>query len=114
MSRKHIINSFPVIESGNMTSSVISETTNVEQMDHIRYNPSWSGNPTGGFFVEVSDNGTTFEILDFGTPIEAEGFSGAHTITITMVNFKFIRLIYLPLSGTGTLNANIKAHGRGA
>jgi len=111
LSRKHILNSFQVIEDGDMSGDLTTKVTNVEQEDLIRYTVEWAGTGLiGTFSVEISDNDVNFQPLEFDTSPTIDGDTGAHTLNINIVNFKFSRLVYTFTAGTGTLQAFVKAH----
>lgn len=115
MAQKNYL-SHQVITAGVMTgtSSITSQITEIRGFDNIAYEIDFSGTPTGTFQVEVSNSydpitnpNATFVILVLSPAPVAAGSSGVIGIDINQSGFKYIKLVYTNISGSGTLNAFI-------
>lgn len=116
MSRKHIINAFPLATNEDMSATWTSQSSVVEQFDFLSYTMTWGGGAgvNGEFFVEVSNDNSTWIELDFGSQILAVTDSDVFIILIKDVHFKHSRIKYVPAAGTGTCDVELKAGTKGA
>jgi hypothetical protein len=116
MGRKHIIKQFQVFEAQAVTgtNSYDSTVTDVEQVDRVTYSIFWTSSPVGTIQVQVSDDQSNWQVLQFGSTINIDGTETDHRIEINQVNFKFCKLVYTNTSGSGVLNAFIHGATEGA
>lgn len=119
MSRKHISKKFNVIESGDISAQVLGQVTECEQFDLLEYRVDWNGATVSGeLFVDVAteeyQKDANWYPLDFGTQLAVNVDTGDHQLLIKDITFKWIRLRYEASTGTGTLNASVKASTKGA
>lgn len=108
----------PVITNASMTGTVTSLPTNLQQMPEVSYDVSWTGSPTGTFSVQVSNTyvqnvdgsvavaGNWNSIVLSITPT-ASGSAGTAFINVAEMAGLWVRLVYTPTGGTGTLNATV-------
>ena len=114
MSRKHVTPRFQAITDGDMSSDITSIVTDVEQCDHCRYTARYTGTGlSGSFKIWSSDDKILWFELDIET-LNAVATGEDIDITILQIDFKYIKLVYTAVAGTGTLNAYIKAASVGA
>lgn len=113
-SGKNSLNPWHAIKSGDMTTTLISPPTNIQNVDNVSIELDFTGTPTGTFFVEVSNtydprtNPTpTWIILALSPSPVASGAAGVIGIDYNQSGFQWIRVRYVPTSGTGTLDAYI-------
>jgi hypothetical protein len=91
-------------------SSVTSSVTNVTYGDNIGIAVNWTGtSPVGALDIQVSNDGSTWVSLDFGSSIAISGNSGNALININQLPYAQIRAVYTKTSGTGTLYASLTA-----
>jgi hypothetical protein len=122
MSSRPLIKPFPVIVNADMSTTITSEATIVDNISAISYDISWSGSsPTGTVSVEVSDtykensNGTAILVagnwytLPLSTTTNVSGNTGTGGIDVQITGFYAIRLQYVPSGGTGTMQATLAA-----
>lgn len=122
MSSRPLIKPFQVITNGDMSGSITSEVTIVDNLSAISYDISWSGaTPTGTIQVQVSDtykenaNGTgvlvagNWNSLPLSSTPSISGNTGNGAIDIQILGFYAIRLIYTASGGTGTMQATLAA-----
>lgn len=116
MGRKHIINPYLVTEQGDMSADITSKSTSVEQFDFISYRLVWGGGAgvDGSFSVEVSDDDATWVALDFGQTLPVSTNTGDDYILIKDVHFKYARVKYSRVAGTGNIDITLKAGTKGA
>jgi hypothetical protein len=105
-----------VITNGSMTgtSTITSQVTEIRGFDNVSYEADFSGTPTGTFSVQVSNsydpitnpNAVFIPLVLSPTPV-ASGSSGVVGIDINQSGFKYIKIVYTNISGTGTLQAYI-------
>ena len=96
------------------TAVVTSEITEIRGFDNVSYEADFSGTPTGTFSVQVSNSydpitnpNAVFVILPLSPTPVASGSSGVLGIDINQSGFKWIKLVYTNISGTGTLNGYV-------
>lgn len=115
MARKQVLEPFKVIDAGDMSADITqSRPTKVRQLDYVKLDIKWSGGPVNGEIkVEVADQFeksgtvTTYQELDFLTPISLTGSSGSHQVIILVVAFDLLRVRYVRTSGSGDLDVTI-------
>ncbi len=112
------IDQYQVIDAADMTSSVVSTVSIIQNITGVSYDISWTGTPTGTFSVEVSNtyeqNGEgevyvagDWNALPLSITPTASGSASNGTIDILGSTAYAIRLRYTPTSGSGTLNATL-------
>lgn len=106
--RKHVVQSYRMLDDVDATSSTNSNITNVENLDIASIYLSWTGGPVSGTLEVQARNGKNedWRPLDFGAPITLSGASGTHDILIRELPFTDIRLVYTDGGSTsGTVEA---------
>lgn len=124
MSSRPVLKPFRVVTNGDMSGTVTSLATNMEQLSCVSYDLAWTGTPNGAFTVEVSNtyvpsaapgnlpvnagNWTVIPQSSFqGTYPTPAGSSSNGALDIDITGFTWIRVVYTPASGTGVLNVYI-------
>lgn len=116
MSRKQLVNGFKMFDAADISASVNSSTTNVQNLDGASVFVEWSGtSPVGVLAVKGRNgaNGSWYEI-DMGSTIDITGNTGSHQLVFLELPFTDLRLDYTRSSGTGSLTATIVAKTAGA
>jgi hypothetical protein len=120
MSSRPQFNPFQSITNASMTGTVISIPTGINKLSEIGYDISWTGSPVGTFSCQVSNTytqnaegvtqnpGNWTSLILSSVPM-ATGTPGNGFIDIDATGAAWIRLVYTPTSGTGTLNATVAA-----
>lgn len=112
-------NSFRLITNGVMTGTATITSTptaansgtsqpgqNVQNLDNLGLEISWTGTPTGTITVLGSNSGTTFYALTFNPAItQPAGSAGGYLINLNQFPWPWLQVKYTNASGTGTLNA---------
>ena len=122
MSRKNIVKSFKMIDSGDLSGDITSSTTSVINLDQASIHIAWTGSsPSGTITVEATNNDIdkntptpVWRELDFGSAITVSGNSGSHDIVFSEMPFDAIRVKYTASSSTGSVDATITAKTIGA
>ena len=100
--------------SGNVTSAV----TNIQYVDNVGIELSWTGTPTGTFTVEVSVsyeqdsqgnviNAGSWNALTLNPTPTASGSAGSFYISLNQIEAPWVRVRYIRTSGTGVLTSYI-------
>ena len=107
MSVKRVINQVEAIVDGSMGGSITqTDPTNIQYMDRVGVQLSWTGTPTGDFTVEVSNDKVVWNELTLSVAITAAG-SADDAFIDAETAARFFRVVYTRTSGTGTLQAHI-------
>lgn len=130
--RKNNLLSFPTIKAGDMsTSSLTSSVTNIQYLDNIGLQFTWTGSPVGTFQVQISADyaqDINENVTNQGNwvPITLSYFNGTDFVTSTtiptsvgspvyidldLLSAPWIRSVYTRVSGSGTLTEVITAKG---
>lgn len=121
MSSRPLFKPFPVIQDGDMSGSITSKITIIQQLSLISYSISWSGaSPVGSVVVEVSNDYTQeadgsvrnpgiWNALPLDSATSVSGNSGNGFIDIDLNSGYALRLRYVSTSGTGTMQAIVSA-----
>jgi|ERR1700677_351282 len=119
MAAKNRLQPYNVIPpiAGNMLSTLQSNPTNISGMDDVGYSGSFTGAPVGTFSVQASVdyqpgqnptdypmNAGTWTTLPLNGTVTASGSPDNFFIDVTLISAPWIRLVYNPTSGTGTLS----------
>lgn len=119
MSAKTILKPYNVVPpvAGNMATTLTSAPTNTQLIDDAGYAFSWTGTPTGTFNIQCSADYTpgtfpsdyptnpgTWTTITLTTPITASGGPDNAYVDLTLISAPWIRLQYVPTSGTGSLS----------
>ena len=105
--------------SGDMSAaSITSLVTNIQYIDNICLELTFTGSPTGTFSVEGSvdyrqdfngnvQNAGHWVPITLPTAPVASGAPGSILIDMNQLSFPYIRVVYTKTSGTGSLTATI-------
>ena len=119
MASRPILSPYSVVINGDMSTTIISEVTIIQNCSLISYDISWSGSScTGTIAVQVSNtyeqnaqggnyitgNWNTLPLSSVPTISQNTG-NGA--IDIDATGFYAIRLVYTPSAGTGSMNVTV-------
>jgi hypothetical protein len=118
MSSRPFLGPFPVVTNHSMTSTFTSLPTNMQQVSELSYDIVWTGAPTGTFNVQVSNTYTqdpngnvinpgSWNNVVLSQTVSASGSPGSAFINVAEMAGLWIRLQYVPTSGTGTCNATV-------
>lgn len=107
----------PLFTDYSMDQDGYSAPFNLEMVSGYSIQATWTGAPTGIFFIEVSNDvtnltPTNWSIMDISL-INTNGVAGNHLWKQYMAPFKWIRFGYAFGSGSGTLNARLNCKGLG-
>lgn len=118
MSRKNVLPKFKNITAGDMSGNITSAVTNIQYVDNVGIELSFTGTPTGSFAVEVSvsyEQDSQGNVINAGswnsltlnpTPV-ASGAPGSYYISLNQIEAPWIRVKYTRTSGSGTLTSYI-------
>jgi len=120
MSAKTIINSTQIIFNGDMTNPITTVPTSLKIIDDSGFQMIWTGAPVGTFSAQVSldykpgqfpdetpQNAGHWVTLPLSTPITASGVPDTAYIDLTLMSSPWVRLVYTPTSGTGSLQVYV-------
>lgn len=106
MSRKttHTYTAFDAVDA---TQAQTSAETSVLGVDKASYHIKFSTNNTGTFNIEGrnSDSDTWFNV-NFGVSLDITADNEA-SLNMFEVPYKYLRLVWTPSSGAGTMTANL-------
>lgn len=121
MASRPLIKPYTAIKAGDMSTTLVSDISIVDQISLISYSYSWTGTaPIGVVTVEVSNdytqnaaggtvNAGTWNSLPLSSTASISGNTGNGMIDIQLPGAYAVRTRYVPASGTGTLIAIIAA-----
>lgn len=109
---------YSVVTNGDMSATIISAVTNIQQIPYISYSAVYTGSPTGTFTVEVTndyslnpaggvENPGNWTAITLIPDAVATGSAGNNFIDVRGTAASWIRLVYTPSSGSGSLTATI-------
>lgn len=119
MASRPLISPHSVIENGDMSASIISEVTIIQNVTMLSYDISWAGTtPVGVMSIQVSNtyeqNGEgevkvagNWTTLTLSSPTNVSGNTGNGFIEVTLTGAYAVRLVYTRTSGTGLMQAKI-------
>jgi hypothetical protein len=105
----------PALVSGDMSANIIGPITNIDKIDQVCYDVSWtSSNAVGVISIQgcVSGQDADFKDLTFNPVLtQPASNNGGYLINLALIPFPFIRLKYTRTSGTGSLVVFLSAKG---
>lgn len=119
MSRRNILNKYPVWINANSALVTNSSESTVDQLDYVKYVLKIDPTVNCEIAVEFSDDkniqAPVWSVLDFNTPIILNGASETeYTLQIEKHSCFKMRLKIVSNSGTGLINAWITGNNVGA
>jgi uncharacterized membrane protein len=99
-----------IISSGDMTTTLKSIAIDLNRSDTRSYSVQFvftGTSPVGTVYVQGSnDGGVTYtQVTDSILPVS--GNSGSCLINVEMPAYQLVQAVYVPVSGTGTMNCYI-------
>lgn len=126
MARKHTLPPHNMLEDADMSGNLLSDPTNVSQIDQAVVFINWSSTPVGEFFLEGAQvkpdqlransalpSDIVWNTLAFSDPMTTSGET-SHQVVFTELPFTHLRLRYTASSGSGTVTATISGKSVGA
>lgn len=119
MASRPILSPYLIINKGNMATTITSQPTIVQNLSMLSYDISWTGtSPVGVMSVQSSNtytqnaDGTVANIGDWNTlPLSStpsvSGNTGSGVIEIDATAMYALRIVYTPVSGTGSLSITV-------
>lgn len=119
MASRPIFSPYLVINNGDMSASIISAVTVIQNLSMLSYDVSWTGTaPVGTMSVQVSNsysqnadgsvkNPGNWTTLTLSSPTPVSGSTGNGFIDVDALGAYAVRLVYTRVSGTGVMNAVI-------
>lgn len=125
MPRKNVVSAFKMIEDGDMSTEIISNETDVKNLDTATVRVAWDigGTPVGVLTIEAlqekddtaaASDASNWFTVDIDATITIDNTETDHQILFKNLPFDKIRLKYTATSGTGTMNAKITAKQAGS
>lgn len=117
MASRPLINAFSVITNGDMSGSLTSKVTIIDNLSMVSYQISWVGtSPLGSIVLEGSDDYTVngagavsnpgnWVTLPLSATPTVTGNADSGMIDVVSTAIHAIRIRYIRTSGVGTLNA---------
>jgi len=110
-------NFFWLIKNGVMTgtSTILSVPQNIQNLDNVGLEITWTGTPTGTISILGSVSAiipqaaaVNYYALTFSPPLnQPSGAAGGYLIDLNQFPFPSMQVEYVNSSGTGTLNVYI-------
>lgn len=99
-----------IITAGDMSGDVTSSTVDLTGYNAAKIELVFTGAPVGTFAVqERLSESAAWATLDFAATISASGAPDTHILNLNFICTYQIRVVYTRTSGTGSLDAWIKA-----
>lgn len=119
-SSKGILPVYHLIVAADMTPTITSAATSIKYTDDCAIQLNFTGTPTGTFQIQGSldytenqnhqpVNAGNWIALTLSPVPVASGSTGQILLDLYGLSFPWIRVVYVPTSGTGTLDAYISA-----
>lgn len=89
--------------SADMSGNITSPVTNIQNLDNVSVQITFTGTPTGSFFIDGSLDNINFDALTLSPAPTASGAADTILIDLNQLSFPYIRMRYVATSGTGTL-----------
>ncbi len=110
MGSKKTLPEYVLINAGAMTGTATlnSTPTNIQNLDNVGLQVSWTGTAVGTFAVQCSIDGVTYDSLTFNPALtQPAGTPGGYLIDLNQLPFPWLQVTYTNTSGSGTLTVSI-------
>jgi len=119
---KNVLERYQSVINGDLSAQLISPVTNIKYLDNLLIELVCTGSPNGTFYVEFSAdynqdlnqntlNPGTWVPLDFGTQTPTITAATDIMLDLNQMPAPYVRVRWVPVSGTGVLNMWITAKG---
>lgn len=98
-----------IIDNQDMSSTFYSEVVNIQYMDNIGVQLEWTGDAVGEFFVELSNDKITWNVLPIYPYATVLGVPGSHYLDLNQLSPVYIRIRYEWSALGGICNGYITA-----
>jgi hypothetical protein len=97
---------FAIVTAGDMSGAITSSPVRMDQTSSLSIQAVFTGSPAGSFKVQISnDDASPTNWSDYANSTVTISGAGNQAWDIWAVAAKWVRLIYTPSGGSGTLNA---------
>jgi hypothetical protein len=112
--RKNTLKNYSILNAQSAAASfnTFAMPTNIDYLDNVSIQVTWTGTPVGTFDVYVSNvlhPSTTltsdWSRLDFGSTPAIDSTNSDMVINLNQIPFSWIAVVYTKTSGTGTISA---------
>ena len=111
----HLFN-IPIIVNGNMSSSITSSSTDINEAVSYCIQATFTGSPVGSLKIQASDDQfgvpPLLGFVDLPSTITAVTQAGTYMVNVEFPSYCQVQLVYTATSGSGTINAKINAKRR--
>lgn len=109
--RKNALLNTQFITNASMSGNITSKPIEIQFLDNVAISLQFPVNAsaTGNFYVDISNDSQTWIPISFGTAMSIPDTDNAIQIEATELAASYLRVRYVFLSGTGTLNGFISA-----
>lgn len=99
-----------IVTNGNMTSTITSLATYLDESCSFSIQASFTGSPIGTIKIQASDDPTLLGYTDVSRSITSVNGVGTYMINVEFPAYTYVQLVYTPTSGSGSMNAkcNVK------
>lgn len=112
----------PIITAGSMGASLNSIGVNLDQLELTAIQAVWTGSPVGVLKIQVSSQqvpvapgadpaANVSNWTDYTGSPYAISAAGDTMYNMSLVGYRWVRLVYTRTSGTGTMNATFSGKG---
>lgn len=113
----HVSNS-AIVTNGNMTTTINSIPTNIDAVISYSVQAVMTGSPTGTIILQASLDvitDSTSTITNWTPITDSEvniNSAGTYMVNYEFPSYSWVRLVYTPSGGSGTLNARLNTKKR--
>lgn len=99
--------------SGTMAANIIGPTTQIDKIDQVCYQISWtSSDAVGVISIQGSVDGVNFIDLTFDPVLtQPNSNNGSYLVNLALIPFPYVRPKYTRTSGTGNMTIYLSAKG---
>jgi len=103
MTLKPVILPVKILDTGDMSTSLVSDVLNIQYMDNIGLQIVWTtSDAVGSWSVELSINGDDWTPITLSSPVNVAGTNDNAYLDLNQLSANLLRVVYTSTSGTGT------------
>ena len=105
-----------IITNGDMTHTLNSIPSNIDEVVSYSVQAIFTGTPSGTLQLQCSDDvpitGPPVNWTIVTDSVQGVTTAGSYVVNVELPAYSWVRLQYIPMAGSGTLNARINAKRR--
>lgn len=112
MSEPVHVSNVRIVTSQSMATTITSASANIDEVVSYCVQAKFTGSPVGTIELQGSNNPALLGYTVIDLSISAVNGAGSYMVNVEFPAYSYVQLVYIPTSGTGTMDAVINTKRR--